>query len=146
MCYQQYFQRQRLEKIALSLMILTVGGLIYVGWRSKSLPMFGYFEKLGLNGNIDLFREFANSNGIYDWVKFSLPDGLWLFSYIFLVDAIWSGYKSVISRIFVYSLPVFSLLSEFLQYWGLVPGTFDWIDVLSYTFAILLYITIKIIK
>ncbi len=144
--HREYTNDQRIFKIFLSFIILIAGGLIYIACREKSLLMFNWFDNLGISSGIDTFRGFINSEGVYDWVKNSLPDGLWLFSYMFLVDALWNGSKSISSYIFIYSLPFFALMSEFLQYFGLVPGVFDWIDVVSYSFAIVLYILIKIIK
>lgn len=144
--FRQYTNRQRILKAVLSFAILFVGGLIYVGCRDKSLLMFDWFQHLGISGEVDTFRRLINSEGVYGWVKNSLPDGLWLFAYIFLVDAIWNGSKSISSYIFIYSLPSLALLSEFLQYFGLVPGVFDWVDVASYLFAILLFVIIKLIK
>ena len=144
--YRQYTNRQRIVKVILSFAILIIGGLIYVGFRDKSLLMFSWFEQLGVSGEVDAFRGLVNSEGVYGWVKNSLPDGLWIFAYLFLVDAIWNGTKSISSYIFIFSLPCFALLSEFLQYFGLFPGVFDWIDVASYSFAILLYVIIKLIK
>jgi hypothetical protein len=108
--------------------------------------MFSWFEQLGIIGEVDAFRGFVNLEGVYGWVKNCLPDGLWLFAYMFLVDAIWNGSKSISSYIYIFSLPFFALLSEFLQYFSLFPGVFDWIDVASYIFAILLYIIFKLIK
>lgn len=143
---RQYTTSQRIVKVILSFTILIIGGLIYVGFRDKSLLMFNWFENLGISGEVDLFRDLVNSEGVYGWVKNSLPDGLWIFAYMFLVDAIWNGSKSLSSYIFIFSLPCFALLSEFLQYFGLFPGVFDWIDVASYSFAILLYVIIKLIK
>lgn len=143
---RQYTTSQRIVKVILSFTILIIGGLIYVGFRDKSLLMFNWFENLGISGEVDLFRDLVNSEGVYGWVKNSLPDGLWIFAYMFLVDAIWNGSKSLSSYIFIFSLPCFALLSEFLQYFGLFPGVFDWIDVASYSFAILLYEIIKLIK
>lgn len=143
---RQYTTSQRIVKVILSFTILIIGGLIYVGFRDKSLLMFNWFENLGISGEVDLFRDLVNSEGVYGWVKNSLPDGLWIFAYMFLVDAIWNGSRSLSSYIFIFSLPCFALLSEFLQYFGLFPGVFDWIDVASYSFAILLYVIIKLIK
>ena len=144
--FRQYTNKQRIVKVVLSFAILIIGGLIYVGFRDKSLLMFNWFEQLGIIGAIDAFREIVKSEGVYGWVKNSLPDGLWLFAYMFLVDAIWNGSKSISSYIFIFSLPFWALLSELLQYFGLVPGVFDWIDIASYLFAILLYVIIKLIK
>ena len=144
--YRQYTNRQRIVKVILSFAILIIGGLIYVGFRDKSLLMFSWFEQLGVSGEVDAFRGLVNSEGVYGWVKNSLPDGLWLFAYMYLVDAIWNGSKSISSYIFIFSLPFFALLSEFLQYFGMLPGVFDWIDVASYLFAILLFVIVKLIK
>lgn len=141
----QYTNKQRIIRVAISFATLIIGGLIYIGSRDKSLLMFNWFEQIGINKEIDLFRGFINTEGIYGWVKYSLPDGLWLFSYMFLVDAIWDGSKFLCSYIFIYSLPLFALLSEILQYLGIFPGVFDWVDFSSYSFAILLYITIKLL-
>lgn len=143
--HRKYSNGQRAFKIILSFIMLIIGGLIYVGCREKSLLMFDWFQQLGISDEIDTFRRFINPDGLYGWVKNSLPDGLWLFAYMFLVDAIWNGSKMICSYIFIYSLSVFAFLSEFLQYLGLVPGVFDWIDVASYLFAIIMFNIIKLI-
>ena len=143
--FREYSLKDRIGRSILSLLILCIGGLIYVGLRDKSLLMFDWFYHLGISQHVEIFRGLFNSEGVYGWVKNSLPDGLWLFSYMFLVDAIWNGSKSISAYIFIYYLPILALVSEFSQYFGLVPGVFDWIDVASYLFAILLYITIKLL-
>ena len=130
----------------LSLLILLLGGLVYVIYRDKSLLMFDWFDAIGISNEIDGLRRLFQGEGIYGWVKYSLPDGLWAFSYMFLVDAIWNGSRSKSSFIFIYSLPVIALLSEFFQYFGLLPGVFDWVDVASYLFAIILFVIIKLLK
>ena len=53
--------------------------------------MFDWFDAIGIDNEIDGLRSLFQGEGIYGWVKYSLPDGLWLFSYMFLVDAIWNG-------------------------------------------------------
>ena len=143
--FREYSLKVRIGKSILSLLILCTGGLIYIGFRNKSLLMFDWFNYLGLTQQIDIFRSKLNSEGVYGWVINSLPDGLWLFAYMFLVDAIWNGSKSISSFFFIYYLPFLALLSEFLQYIGLVPGVFDWLDVASYLLAILLFMIIKLI-
>lgn len=144
--YRRHSIKYRATKVMLSLVILLFGGLVYVIYRDKSLLMFDWFNAIGIGNEIDGLRRLFEREGIYGWVKYSLPDGLWIFSYMFLVDAIWNGSKSISSFIFIYSLPFFALLSEFLQHFGLLPGVFDWIDVASYLFAILLFVITKLIK
>lgn len=143
--FREYSLKVRIKKTILSLMILCIGGLIYIGLRDKSLLMFTWFNYLGLTEHIDTIRNIFNSEGVYGWIKNSLPDGLWLFSYMFLVDAIWNGSKSISAYIFIYYLPFLALMSEILQYFGLLPGVFDWMDVACYLFAIILYNIIKLI-
>lgn len=143
---EPYSIKIRVLKIVISFAILIVGGLIYIIYRDKSLEMFNWFNHLGLTDAVSFFRNVMYSNGIYGWVKYSLPDGLWLFAYMFTIDSIWNGSKKLISYIFIFCLPLLALLSEFLQYFGLIPGVFDLIDLVSYLCAILLFILIKLLK
>ena len=138
--------KNRIIKITLSLLMLCIGGLIYIGFRDESLLMFDWFENIGISHHIKLFRGIFDTEWMCSWVKYSLPDGLWLIAYMLIIDAIWNGSNSISFYIFIYTLPFFALLSEILQYFGLFSGVFDWIDVICYSLAILLYILIKIIK
>lgn len=141
-----YSKKSRISRIILSLVILLTGGLIYVIYRDKSLLMFNWFDSLGISKQVDCLRDIAQGGGIYDWVKYSLPDGLWIFSYMFIIDAIWNGERNALSFIFIYGLPFIAILSEFLQCFGLCPGVFDWKDLASYVFAIMLFLIIKLLK
>ena len=143
---QQYSNRKRIVRAILSFILLIIGGLIYICCREKSLLMFKWFEKLGINGDVDTLRGLINADGVYGWVKYNLPDGLWLFAYMFLVDIIWNGSNAKVSFVFIFSMPIVALISEILQYYNLLPGVFDWIDIASYVFAILLFIILKLIK
>ncbi|MBR6031103.1 MAG: hypothetical protein IKP36_03985 [Bacteroidaceae bacterium] len=144
--YRHYSLKSRAIRIALSLGILLIGGMVYVAYRDKSLAMFGWFDSIGLSKPVDYIRVLAQSKGIYGWVKYSLPDGLWIFSYMFIVDAIWNGKRNSYSFFFTWSLPIVALLSECLQHFGLCPGVFDWIDMVSYIFAMILFLIIKLLK
>lgn len=108
--------------------------------------MFKWFEKLGIIGDVDTLRGLINADVVYGWVKYNLPDALWLFAYMFLVDTIWNGSNAKVSFVFIFSMPIVALISEILQYYNLLPGVFDWIDIASYVFAILLFIILKLIK
>jgi hypothetical protein len=72
-----------------------------------------------------------------------LPAGLWLFAYMFVIDAVWGKDKNRVSMYFLYVLPLLAVASEFMQFVGLLPGTFDVMDLLSYVSAILLFLIIK---
>ena len=133
-------------QVVLSFCVLTIGGLIYVVYRDKSLLMFDWFHSFGIDDDIDDVRCFVQTYGVYGWVKNSLPDGLWLFSYMFIVDAIWNGERLYSAYIFLWGLPFFAVLSEVLQYFNFFYGVYDLLDLISYIFAILLFVVFKFIK
>lgn len=145
-CFRRYSIKYRVAKVMLSLVILLLGGLIYVIFRDKSLLMFDWFNTIGISNEIDGLRRLFQGEGIYGWVKYSLPDGLWIFSYMFIIDAIWDRERNAVSILFLWGLPIVAVLSECFQYFGLLPGVFDWMDMASYMLAIVLFMIIKILK
>ena len=72
-----------------------------------------------------------------------MPACLWLFSYMFVMDALWNDENNMIYQVFIYVLPVVAILSELLQLVNIIPGTFDLLDLASYAISIILFITIK---
>jgi len=144
--YWQHSIKYRAAKVMLSLVILLLGGLIYVIFRDKSLLMFDWFNTIGISNEVDGLRNLFQGEGIYGWVKYSLPDGLWIFSYMFIVDAIWDHERNIVSMIFLWGLAILALLSECFQYFELIPGVFDWIDMASYILAISIFLIIKLLK
>ncbi len=144
--YMQHSIKYRAAKIMLSLVVLLLGGLIYVIFRDKSLLMFDWFNTIGIGDEVDGLRRLFHGEGIYGWVKYCLPDGLWVFSYMFIVDAIWDGERNAVSMMYLWILPIVAVLSECFQYFGLLPGVFDWKDMASYILAITLFLIIKLLK
>ena len=133
----------RIAEMTIGLFALTFGGIIYILYRSKSLLMFDWFQNLGLSDSIDDFRSNGEMPNMYGWIKYNLPAGLWLFAYMFVIDAVWGKDKNRVSMYFLYVLPLLAVASEFMQFVGLLPGTFDVMDLLSYVSAILLFLIIK---
>ena len=68
----------RLFIILLSLLIFSIGGIIYLTLRSESLIMFRWCEIIYIKEYVDNIRlPYILPN----WIVFSLPDGLWVLSY-----------------------------------------------------------------
>ena len=82
------FLNTRVFRIILSFALLSVGCMIYILFRQDSLLMFTCFDKLQIMGLIQHIRNTGTEYSVFDWVKNSLPDGLWLFSYKILIDTI----------------------------------------------------------
>jgi len=97
---------------------------------------------------MDIIQHIRNTGteySVFDWVKNSLPDGLWLFSYMFLIDAIWDREKVFLYYFFLYLLPIIAIASEILQAFDIVSGVYDTLDLSCYFGAILLFLTLKFI-
>lgn len=130
----------RILKLLAASIALVIGGLIYIIYRSESLIMFSWFDNLGLSNNISFLRELYSANSIYSWVKYNMPAALWLFAYLFVIDAIWEKrMTSPMYKAFFWFMPVIAVLSEVLQLINLLPGTFDIFDVCSYIVAVVIY-------
>lgn len=119
---------------------LFIGGTIYILFRGSSLKMTSWFNNLGLGQIIDEYRKgtIPFGNNLAGWILFSLPDGLWVFSYVSLMLVIWHKSISKYSVFWIFLIPVIAICSEFGQLFGLVPGVFDLMDLLSYFTGIVL--------
>lgn len=117
-----------------SLFSLFLGTTIYILFRSSTLKVFSWLDLLGINILDSNIRKSAMSvsDNIPDWVLLSLPDGLWLFSYVCLMLYIWKNSVTIQNLFWISIIPVIAVGSEIAQLFGLVLGTFDLMDLLLY--------------
>ena len=104
------------------------------------------YSLLGIDGNSSLFIALRqNATDLPAWVIYNIPDGLWLLSYLLMIEAIWGNEKQ---RKIWFIIPVilFAFLLEVLQYIGFFPGTGDVLDMLCYSAAIAVYLGIIKLK
>ncbi len=134
---------------------LFVGGLIYVSFRNETLKMFSWFEAISISEIISNYRllTLPLKQHLPDWFLYSLPDGLWLFSYVSIILLLWENTISKKNILWFSLIPTIAISSEIAQLFGLVPGTFDLIDLLFYFLGTLVPLsiflktqTIKVIK
>lgn len=120
--------------IAAQLFTLIVGGLIYIFFRTDSLLMFKYLGAISLDQRIEYLRETTLTIKPFfsDWFLFSLPDGLWIFSYISLMLLIWGNNINKQNIFWFFSIPIIAISSELGQLFNIVHGTFDAIDLTFY--------------
>lgn len=95
---------------------------------------------LGLANMIDSLRLTVQDWNMAEWIKYSLPDGLYSAAYILIIDAIWWKENSIVKFIIISLIPVVTICSELLQYYGLVKGTFDMYDLACYLFPPMIYL------
>ena len=125
-----------------SILSLILGTLVYLLFRVSTLKIFSWLENIGVDFlNFKIRKTTLNYTEILpDWFLFSLPDGLWIFSYTSLILHIW-GKTSKESFFWIIIIPAIAIFSEILQGLKLIPGTFDSIDLLFYTLGLLLPLT-----
>ena len=127
-------------EVALGIAILACGCAIYLLFRSKSLNIYQWCMSLGLSNTIDSIRYAVQDWCMATWVRYSLPDGLYCAAYILIIDAIWKNDNRLIKFIIISLVPIVTISSELLQYFGLVKGTFDVYDLICYSIPPMIYL------
>jgi len=114
---------------------LGLGGLIYIAFRSNSLRMFNWFSALSLEQPIQVLRVSITAlikGNLPMWLLFSLPDGLWVFSYITITLLLWKNRISKHNIFWLLSIPLIAILTEIGQGYEVIKVTFDLIDLAFY--------------
>lgn len=109
---------------------LVLGGLIYILFRGEEILMFYVFDWLGLSHFVQQLRTLFATSRQYlpEWVIFSLPNALWLYSMLSFWAEVWKNNFKV-AKLLMYSSVVLSLLLELLQIKHWIPGTYSCVDI-----------------
>lgn len=124
----------------IGIFFLTIGGIIYMLYRTQSLLVFHLADNLGLTTWITHLRHDAPILNVSGWVVYSLPGGLWAAAYILIIEAITHPWPQKKRMLWASSIPMCGIISELLQVIDFLPGTFDIIDVICYSVPLMLYI------
>lgn len=127
------------SQIGLAMLLLVIGGGIYLLMRQPVMLMHKVASELGIGTLIDKGRMLVLGWQLPEWMIFSLPGALWSTAYILIIDALLS--KSPSWRRFAVAafIPLVGIVSELLQFVGLLPGTFDALDIIAYALPLLIY-------
>ena len=94
--------------------------------------MFNWFQKLDLNLEVEKIRLYFSKIDLPNWLIYNLPDFIWVFSFTSLLLIIWNMKISKESIIYVLIPLTLALASELGQFFSIVNGTFDKMDLLFY--------------
>lgn len=130
-------------EVLLGFVFLACGCTIYLLFRNKSLYIYQWCISLGLSDIIDSLRYAVQDWKISEWIRYSLPDGLYCAAYLLIMDAIWHNEDRLIKSFIVSLIPLVTISSELLQYVGLVKGTFDLNDLICYIIPPMIYLLIN---
>jgi len=109
-------------------MPLIVSCVIYVFFRDADLLYFEGF--LGFENELNFVSSISDTL-IWDVIIYSLPDGLWVYSWTVCMMLIWRNEKKqACGSPWAYVGVICGVLFEVFQFFGLLPGTFDLNDVL----------------
>jgi hypothetical protein len=129
------YQKYNILYLIQSFIAIFIGGLIYIIYRTDSLLMFKWFYYLNLDQTIFFLKSF--SIPVNDLIKYSLPDALWIYSYIMAMLFLWKGAVNRKNILWILFIPLIGISTELLQIYGF-SGTFDVVDILLCIFAITL--------
>lgn len=141
--YKHHTNKLITSEVSLGVVLLAYGCAIYLLFRSKSLNIYQWCSVFGLSNTIDTLRYIVKDWHVPEFVKFCLPDGFYCASYILMIDAIWYKDKGFVKNTIISLVPIVTVSSEMLQYFGLVKGTFDIYDLICYIIPTLIYVSLK---
>lgn len=128
----------------LAVLLIIIGGSIYMLFRSKTLLGFQLLDVIGLSDIVDQLRSSASNLHPCDFIVYCLPDGLWAIAYILLIDHFFQNESLKKQLLWASIIPAIGFLSELLQAIGFMPGVFDICDLLCYAIPYAVYGKLKV--
>ncbi len=122
---------------------LLTGTCIYLLFRSRNHLVFALLDSVGLTTAVDAIRSLTGDIDIPEFVRFCLPDGLWTTSYILFSDYINRNERFAIRLLLVSIIPLLGVVSEVLQSFNVIPGSFDPLDLACYCIPLLAWMGSK---
>ena len=143
LCIMNRILKRRIHSILWAIALFFFAAYIYVSSRSANMALY---EWLGID-YYNSFFEYIRDHSVVlaPWVRFNLPDGLWIFSFLLFMEGIWGNDRHM-KWIFCIIIVVFAFVVEFIQFIGYFPGTGDIWDILAYIIAIMLFLIINKLK
>ena len=111
----------------LSAFVLTAGVLLYYFLRNNNILIYQWFAILPKNNAI---IPFSHSSFLTDFLRYNLPDGLWLLSGLLFLRAVWHETPQTF-LIYKLCFLVIAFLFELSQIADGITGTFDVFDLVT---------------
>ena len=128
------------SEAVLGVTLLLCGCAVYLLFRSKSINIYQWGSAIGLSDTIDSVRDKVQCWSVSDFIKYSLPDGLYCMAYMLIVDAVWHNSHDASTKAVILFVPCVAVCNEVMQYLRWTKGTFDVYDLVCYAFPLILYI------
>ena len=123
-----------------ALLLILIGGMIYVLYRPESLLLFRVTDSLGITPLIEMLRSNSSRVLLPSFMINSLPAGLWTASYLIMMYITTKFHTRKIRLMLALPLPITAIVLEFMQLLGWCPGTFDIYDLICYIVPLIVFI------
>ncbi|WP_323787896.1 hypothetical protein [Psychroserpens sp.] len=119
-----------------------IGGFIYIINRTETILFFNWIKAVQMENGIKYIRDLFGNYHLSEWIKFNLPDLLWVFGFTSVMLIIWKEIQSQVKMLYIILPLVIAETSEIVQYFIPTFGTFDFKDIIFYSIGWILSILI----
>lgn len=121
-----------------AIVCMVLGVIIYASTRENIL----FMDWLGISG-----KHYISKGLFVDWIVYSVPDGLWYMALLLVMGSLGRlSQSSQLGRLISMGMMTIAILLpfllEFAQRAHVIPGTFDYIDILTYSFTLIIYLVL----
>lgn len=131
--------KTRLSLLSGAFLMLLLGGAIYMFYRPHVLLMHVWVDNIFMAPWIDNVRQMTGMVRLPSYIVYCLPGALWSTAYILVSDALFLHLPLAKRLSWAVVVPVLGTVSEIMQAFHILPGHFDWLDLLCYILPFLLY-------
>ena len=115
------------------LLPLLAGFTVYVLWRPPTLWLFVWLDHIGLANLVSVARDSLGGVGelLPGVVLYNLPAACWAYSFCASICLIWRGAAGLQPQVAFATALVVVAVGEAVQVIDVVPGVFDWRDLVA---------------
>jgi hypothetical protein len=126
-------------KVIVGLLILGLGGAIYVLYRNHTL-LYQLSNTVVGDYLVSIRRAMGPPS---DFIVYNLPGCLWSIAYILIIDGLFVNLSFRTLAFISCVIPMAGVLSELLQAIHIIPGHYDSVDLILYLLPYLLFIGMR---
>lgn len=137
--------KRGVAQLVMAFLLLFAGGTAYIVLRPDTTLLFCVLAKAGFSDALYHVRTAAEI-GLPYWMVYCLPGALWVSAYILITDTVLTGWPTRAKLSAASLIMTVGVVSELLQSVSLLPGTFDFADIVAYMAPYSLYVILIITK
>lgn len=124
------------NRASISFLLLLAGTLIYATCRQDAMFLMSVDSELLAKIKVEI--DYADCNIFAYMALFSLPDALWYMALLVFQLGLCS--EGLLAKIVFGASIALPFVLEVLQKYGVMPGTFDWLDILIYSLTFTIFV------